>query len=71
MPAAQLKTFESEGQILRCLVFVSSCMVCGHRWDDESYEEVNLQYELQARANVANRQRTSLDTYENIATYLT
>jgi hypothetical protein len=40
-PAAQMKTFEFNGQILHCLELVSSCMVCGHHWADETYDVEN------------------------------
>ena len=65
-PAAQIKTFEYEGRTLTCLVLVSSCMVCGHRWDDETYEIENSLFAEQARAEVsrqlqsAGRAQTSL-----------
>ena len=38
---AQSRTFEYEGQTLHCLTFVSSCTVCGYRWTDERYEDIN------------------------------
>jgi hypothetical protein len=41
VPAAQMKTFEHEGCTLHCLAFVSSCIVCGHRWQDQRYTELN------------------------------
>ncbi len=54
-PAAQMKTFEYEGRTLNCLVLVSSCKVCGHRWDDETYEIENSLFAEQARAEVSRR----------------
>jgi len=61
--AAQMTTFEYEGQVLQCLVFVSSCMICGFRWDDKRYEAVNAQYVEQARAVSTSRQRRSHETH--------
>ena len=65
-PAAQMTTFEYEGQVLHCLVFVSSCMICGHRWDDKQYEAVNAQYAEQARAVLAIRRQRSHETHGRI-----
>jgi len=62
-PAAQMTTFEYEGQVLHCLVFVSSCMICGHRWDDKRYEAVNAQYVEQARAALTIRRQSSHETH--------
>ena len=56
VPAAQMRTFEHGGQSLSCLVFVSSCIVCGHRWEDETYEAANLDNIEQACAGLASRQ---------------
>ena len=58
VPAAQMKTFECEGHTLHCLVFVSSCIVCAHRWKDDRYEAVNLHHFEKACA-VATRPRTT------------
>jgi hypothetical protein len=54
-PAAQLRTFEYEGQTLRCLELVSSCMLCGHRWEDKAYEIENSLFVEQACAEVSRR----------------
>ena len=61
-PAAQLKTFEYEGQSLRCLMFVSSCVVCGHHWKDETYAAANLHHVERACAIAAARHRPLADT---------
>jgi len=55
VPAAETKTFEYKGQTLHCLVLVSSCMVCGHRWEDETYEAENSHHIEEARAVITNR----------------
>lgn len=48
---AVTRSFEYEGHSLRCLAFVSSCMVCGHRWEDEAHSAANSrQVELACRA---------------------
>ena len=62
MPAAQMRTFEYEGQTLHCLVFVSSCIVCGHRWKDEIHEAVNSHQVEMARAGANSRQQPAHDT---------
>ena len=67
-PAAQLKTFEYEGQSLRCLMFVSSCVVCGHRWKDATYAAANLHHGERARAIAAARHRPLADTQVSIDT---
>ena len=54
-PAAQMRTFEYEGQTLRCLSLVSSCIICGHRWEDEMYDAENALFAEQARAAVSSR----------------
>ena len=62
MPAAQMKAFEYEGQTLHCLIFVSSCIVCGHRWKDEIHESMNSHHVEEARAVANRRQQTAHDT---------
>jgi len=57
-PAARMRTFEYAGQTLHCLAFASSCIVCGHRWEDERYEAVNLR-QFEKACAVAIRQRPS------------
>ncbi len=57
-PAAQMKTFEYEGHNLHCLMFVSSCTVCGHRWHDETYEVMNAHHVEQACAVATSRTDT-------------
>ena len=66
-PAAQTRIIEYEGQTLHCLALVSSCMVCGHRWEDEKYEAENLLFAEQARAAVSSRPRSSRDPLVGIA----
>jgi len=65
-PAAQMTTFEYEGQVLHCLVFVSSCMICGHRWEDNGYEAVNAQHVEQARAVSTIRQQRSREIHVRV-----
>jgi len=55
VPAAQMRTFEHEGQSLSCLAFVSNCIVCGHRWQDEMHEAENLRHVEEARAIASRR----------------
>ena len=64
-PAAQLRTFECEGETLRCLELVSSCMLCGHRWEDEAYEIENSQFVEQARAEVLRRLQSAVEPQSN------
>ena len=54
-PAASMRTFEYAGLTLHCLAFASSCVVCGHQWEDKKYEAVNLRY-LKKACAVALRQ---------------
>gem|GEM_PF-4670321 len=67
MPAAQMRTFEHEGQTLHCLAFVSSCIVCGHRWKDEIHEAVNSHHVEEARAVATGRKHASHDAYVSSA----
>jgi len=53
VPAAQMKTFEHEGRTLHCLAFVSSCIVCGHRWQDPRYTELNSHH-VERACTIAN-----------------
>jgi hypothetical protein len=55
VPAAQMRTFEYEGQTLHCLALVSSCMVCGHRWENATYDAENSLFAEQACAEVSSR----------------
>jgi hypothetical protein len=54
--AAQMRSFEHKGRNLSCLVFVSSCVVCGHRWEDATHEAENMLRVKQACAADAARQ---------------
>ena len=63
VPAAQMRTFEYEGNTLRCLFLVSSCMTCGHRWQDDMYETVNWQHAERAREVATHGQETSYGMY--------
>ena len=65
-PAAQMRTFEYDGQTVRCLALVASCMVCGHRWEDETYEAENALLAEQALTAVLGR-LGSHDGYDCIA----
>ena len=67
VPAARTRTFEYEGQTLRCLVLVSCCMVCGHQWEDETYESENARFEEEAREAIAQRRHSSRETSLTIA----
>ena len=58
-PAAQMRRFEYEGQTLHCLSLVSVCLVCGHCWEDDTYESENLLFEEQAREAASRRRRYS------------
>ncbi len=62
-PAAQMRTFEYEGQTLRCLSLVSSCVVCGYRWEDATYDAENALFAEQARAAVSSRLGSSHDAH--------
>ncbi len=53
VPAAQTKTFKFKGQTLHCLEFISSCMICGHRWEDIAYVLENSHHVEQACAVLA------------------
>ena len=63
VPAARTRTVECDGQTLRCLVLVSCCMVCGHQWEDDTYEIENARFEEEAREKIAKRQLPSRDPY--------
>lgn len=65
VPAAQMRTFEFEGKPLHCLAFVSSCIVCGQRWEDERYEAVNLHHTERARAVATTQQQAARETQMN------
>jgi hypothetical protein len=52
-----MRTIECESQTLHCLVLVSSCMVCGYRWEDDSYDAVNSRSVEQARDVVRRKLR--------------
>ena len=41
---AQMRTFEYKGKTLRCIEMLSSCMVCGHQWEDDAYEAENSRH---------------------------
>jgi hypothetical protein len=66
-PAAQMRTFEYEGQTLQCLALVSSCAVCGYRWEDETYDTENALFAEQARAAASTRHLPSHHLYVRIA----
>jgi len=66
-PTARTRTFEYEGRTLRCLVLVSCCVVCGHQWDDDTYEVENARFEEEARTATAQRRHLSCDSYTTIA----
>lgn len=63
--AATTKSFEYEGQSLRCLAFVSSCMVCGHHWDDDIHAADNFRQVEQARQVASDRHQEPEDLHEN------
>lgn len=66
-PAAQMRTFDYDGQTVNCLALVASCMVCGHRWEDETYDAENALFAEQARAAVSSRLQSSHDGYDYVA----
>lgn len=57
VPAARTRTFEYEGQTLRCLVLLSCCMICGHQWEDDTYDIENARFAEEARAAFASKRR--------------
>ena len=67
VPAARMRTFEYAGQTLHCLAFASSCIVCGHRWEDERYEAVNLRHVEKACAVATRQEPSSSDVYASVA----
>jgi len=67
VPTARTKTFEYEGRTLRCLALVSSCIVCGHQWEDDTYEVENARFEDDARAAAAQRRHLTPDPYPTMA----
>lgn len=66
-PAARMRTFEYANQTLHCLAFASSCTVCGHRWEDERYEAVNLRHLEKACAAATRQQASSSGIYASAA----
>jgi hypothetical protein len=54
-PAARMKSFECLGQTVHCLQLISSCVVCGHQWEDNAYGHENERFEQQACASVLGR----------------
>lgn len=56
-PAAHVRTFEYLGQTVRCLALVSSCVVCGFQWEDDTYDVENAAFVEQAQAAVLDRLR--------------
>lgn len=67
VPTARTKTFEYEGRTLRCLALVSSCIICGYQWEDDTYEVENARFEEDTRAVAAQRRPISHDSYPTIA----
>jgi hypothetical protein len=61
--AARLKNFVAEGQDLRCISFVSSCMTCGHCWEDEVHEAQNSHEQERARKVASCRGDSALGRY--------
>jgi hypothetical protein len=61
-PAARTRSFEYLGEEVHCLMLVSSCVICGHQWEDETYEVENEQFAEQARASVFSRMQASRET---------
>ena len=62
-PAAQMRTFAYEGQTLRCISLVSSCIICGYRWEDEAYDAENELFAEQARATISSRLQSPHDAH--------
>jgi len=67
VPAARTRTFEYEGQTLRCLVLISCCMVCGHQWEDNTYDIENARFAEEARAVVEARVQLTLRSHLTIS----
>ena len=65
-PAARMRTFEYAGQTLHCLAFASSCIVCGHQWEDERFEAVNLRHFEKACAVATRQQPKSSGIYASV-----
>jgi hypothetical protein len=63
-PAARMRTFEYMGQSVRCLMLVSSCVVCGYQWEDEAYGAENELFAQQARATFLSRLQAHRDSLE-------
>ena len=66
-PAASMRTFEYAGRTSHCLALASSCVVCGHRWDDKKYEAVNRRYFEKACAVAIRQQPSSSGIYASAA----
>jgi len=67
-PAARMRSCEYLSQTVRCLMLVSSCVVCGHQWEDETYQVENGQFAEQARAAVLSRLYLVGDLHESTST---
>jgi len=63
-PAARMRSFEYLGQAVHCLMLVSSCVVCGHQWEDETYEVDNENFAEQARASMMSRLLSVSEVYD-------
>lgn len=59
--AGEMRQFHHDGTEVRCLAFVSNCMVCGHRWEDPLYEEENAVL-VTAACNAALDHQNALET---------
>ena len=63
-PAARTRSFDYLGQAVHCLMLVSSCVVCGHQWEDETYEVDNESFAEQARAATLSRLLSEREGYD-------
>ncbi len=54
-PAARMISFEYLGHTVRCLRLFSSCVVCGHHWEDDAYEHENEQFMQEACSSILGR----------------
>ena len=63
---AQGRTIDCEGMQLHCLIIVSSCTSCGHRWEDETCRADNLQFFNDAYRRAAVRQQSSAGVHDHV-----
>jgi hypothetical protein len=64
--AATTKSFEYEGQNLRCLAFVSSCTVCGHHWEDDTHAAENSLHVERACQAASSRNPIDTESFSDV-----